>query len=62
MIMEMCTAPAMMAAPTMNVRPEKTRGPCMWQAQDQRHFRPLIKASLSSQTCTAADSAAGGRG
>lgn len=28
MIMEMCTAPAMMPAPTMKVMPEKIRGTC----------------------------------
>ena len=37
MIMEMCTAPAMMPAPTMKVMPEKIRGTCETYTPIQHH-------------------------
>ena len=45
MIIDMCTAPAMMPAPTMKVMPEKTKGACM------QHTDYYIDMFTSSRQC-----------
>ena len=50
MIIDMCTAPAMMPAPTMKVMPEKTKGACMQHTDSYIDIFTSRQRPLSVQT------------